>query len=163
MLDARLPNRYRTGGSILAAAVLLAAAQPSLAQSHEVRRGDFKLRSSTVSSERIDPATAARHGIEPSAGTAVLNVVLLRGSARETVAAEVSATARSLSGVRQEIGLREVRENGRVSYLGSYDVLPREVVDLEVKAKPLQAQEPPTLVLRWRERMWAIDGGDAAR
>lgn len=163
MLDTRIPNRHRIAGSILAAAVLLAAAQPSMAQSHEVRRGDFTLRSSTVSSERIDPATAARHGIEPSAGTAVLNVVLLQGNARETVPAEVSATARSLSGVRQEIGLREVRENGRVTYLGSYDVLPREVVDLEVKAKPLQADKPQTLVLRWRERMWAIEGGGAAR
>lgn len=163
MLDTRIPNRHRTAGGILAAAVLLAVAQPALAQSHEVRRGDLTLRSSIVSSERIDPATAARHGIEPSPGTAVLNVVLLRGNARETVPAEVSATARSLSGVRQEIGLREVRENGRVSYLGSYDVLPREVIDLEVKAKPLQAERPPALVLRWRERMWAIEGGDAAR
>lgn len=162
MLDTRLPNRYRTGGSIMAAAVLLAAAQPSLAQSHEVRRGDLTLRSSTVSSDRIDPATAKRHGIEPSARTAVLNVVLLRGSARETVPAEVSAIARSLAGVRQEIGMREVRENGRVSYLGTYDVLPREVIDLEVKAKPLQAARP-TLVLRWRERMWAIEGAGAAR
>lgn len=163
MLDTRFANRYRTPGSILAAAVLLATAQSSLAQSHEVRRGDFTLRSSTVSSERIDPATAARHGIEPSPKTAVLNVVILRGNKGETVPAEVSATARSLAGVRQEIGLREVRENGRVSYLGSYHVLPREVMDLEVKAKPLPAGEAPTLVLRWRDRMWAIEPDGRAK
>lgn len=163
MLDTRIPKRHRTTGSILAAAVLVAAAQSALAQSHEVRRGDLTLRSSIVSSERIDPATAARHGIEPSPGTAVLNMVLLRGNAQETVPAEVSAVARSLAGVRQEIGMREVRENGRVSYVGSYRVLPREVIDLEVKAKPLQAEKPPTLVLRWRERMWAVEGGNAAR
>ena len=115
---------------ILCAALMLSAAQLASAQAHEVRRGDLTLRSSTVSSERIDPATAARHGIEPGPGTAVLNVVVLRGSAEQTVAAQVSATARSLAGVRQEIGMREVRENGRVSYLGAYDVAPREVLDL---------------------------------
>lgn len=161
MLHTRSSTSSLAPAGVLAAAALLAFAPPSLGQTHEVRRGELTLRSSTVSSDRIDPATAARHGIEPSARTAVLNVVLLRGNARETVPAEVSATARSLAGVRQEIGLREVRENGRVSYLGSYDVLPREVIDLEVKAKPLRVEKPPTLVLRWRERMWAI--GDAAR
>lgn len=163
MLHTRSSISSLAPAGVLAAAALLAFAPPSLGQPYEVRRGDLTLRSSTVSSERIDPATAARHGIEPSARTSVLNVVLLRGNARETVPAEVSATARSLAGVRQEIGMREVRENGRVSYIGSYDVLPREVIDLEVKAKPLQAEQPPTLVLRWRERMWAIGDGDAAR
>ena len=153
----------RAAATALATACLLAFAQHSAAQTHEVRSGQYTLRSSTVSSERIDPATAARHGIEPSSKTAVLNVVVLRGSARETVPAEVSATARSLAGVRQEIGLREVRENGRVSYLGSYDVLPREVVDFEVEARPLQAGKSPSLVLRWRERMWAIEGGNGTR
>lgn len=162
MLNRRFSTPSLVPGSIVAAAFLLALAPPSLAQTHEVRAGDLTLRSSTVSSDRIDPATAARHGIEPSPRTAVLNVVVLRGSARETVPAEVSATARSLSGVRQEIGMREVRENGRISYLGSYDVLPREVMDLEVKARPL-AENPPALVLRYRERMWALEDEAAAR
>ena len=163
MLNRRSSTSNLAPGSILAAAFLLTLALPSLAQTHEVRAGDLTLRSSTVSSERIDPATAARHGIEPAPGTAVLNVVVLRGSAGETVPAEVSATARSLAGVRQEIGLREVRENGRISYLGSYDVLPREVIDLEVKARPLQAENSRALVLRWRERMWALENKAAAR
>lgn len=156
----------RASGRILCAACMLAAAQFASAQVHEVRSGDLTLRSSSVSSERIDPATAARHGIEPSPGTSVLNVVVMRGSAREPVPARVSATARSLAGIRQEIGLREVRENGRVSYLGTYDVAPREVLDLEVKATPLASPAPatpPTLVLRYRERAWAIERDNASK
>lgn len=61
--------------------------------------GVLTLRSSTASSERIDPATAARHGIQPSPGTAVLNVVMLRGTTPKTFPAEVSAVPRSLAGV----------------------------------------------------------------
>lgn len=59
--------------------------------------------------------------------------------------------------------MRAVRENGRVSYMGTYDVLPREVLDLEVRARPLQPPKSRELVLRYRERMWAIDGKEASK
>lgn len=163
MLNTTSTKPVRAPARIAFAAFTFAFVQLCAAQTQEVRSGDLTLRSSTVSSERIDPATAARHGIEPSPTTAVLNVVLLRGSAQEPVPAEVSATARSLAGVRQDIGMREVRENGRVSYVGSYDVLPRGVIDLEVKAKPRQEPKSPAMVLRYRERMWAIEGNAGAR
>lgn len=134
---------------LLAAIAFAAAAQP-----REVSRGDLVLRSSTVASELIDAATAARHGIEPAANRAVLNVVLLRGPKREPVAAEVTAFSRNLAGVRQEIGMKEVRENERVSYVGSYQFLPKEVLDFEITAKPLRPQEARPLTLSYRERMW---------
>lgn len=134
---------------LLAGTVLAAAAQP-----REVRRGDLVLRSSTVASERIDAATAARHGIEPAANRAVLNVVLLRGPKRDTVAADVTAMSRNLAGVRRTIDLKEVRENDRVSYVGSYEFLPTEVLDFEITAKPLGPQEARPLTLSYQERMW---------
>lgn len=134
---------------LLAALAFAAAAQP-----REARRGDLVLRSSTVASERIDAATAARHGIEPAANRAVLNVVLLRGPKRQPVAAEVTASSRNLAGVRQEIGMKEVREGGRVSYVGSYEFLPKEVLDIEITAKPLRPDEARPLTLSYRERMW---------
>lgn len=135
---------------ILATMVSSAAAQP-----HEARRGDLVLRSSTVASDRIDPATARNHGIEPSPTRGVLNVVLLRGREERTVPAEVRATAVSLSGVRQDIEMREVRANDRVSYMGTYDFLPKEVVDFEVAATPLRPAESRPLTLKHRDRMWA--------
>lgn len=138
----------------LPAMLLAAAAFAAEAQPREARRGDLVLRSSTVASERIDAATAARHGIRPAANRAVLNVVLLRGPKREPVAAEVTALARNLAGVRQKIEMREVRENRRVSYVGSYEFLPKEVLDIEITAKPLRPEEARPLTLSYRERMW---------
>lgn len=148
----------RLARSALVAALALAASGLVAAQVHEVRQGQYLLRSTTVASDRIDPDTARRHGIEPSSGRAVLNVVLLKHVGQQgeaTVPAQVEAVSRNLAGVRHEIELREVRENGRVSYVGSYEFLPREVFDFQVKALPKGTQDAPELALEYRERMWA--------
>ncbi|MEO5661499.1 MAG: hypothetical protein ABIQ90_17150, partial [Polaromonas sp.] len=63
---------------LIAALALAASTANSQAQVHETRQGDYLLRSSTVASDRIDSATARRHGIEPAASRAVLNVLVLR-------------------------------------------------------------------------------------
>lgn len=127
------------------------------AQSHEVQHGEVVLRSSTVASDRIDPATARQHGIEPSPDRAVLNVILLSAGpgSPKTLPARVSASTRNLAGVRNEIEMREVREKGRVSYIGSYAFAPREVLDFEVTALPAGAAGQAPVTLRYRERMWA--------
>lgn len=133
---------------LLAGMALAAAAQP-----REVSRGDLVLRSSAVASERIDPAAAARHGIEPSPTRAVLDVVLLRGPQRETIAAQITASSRNLAGVRRQIDLKEVRENERVSYVGSYEFLPKEAIEIEITATPLRPEQSRPLKLSYRERM----------
>lgn len=139
-----------------AALALAACAAGSHAQSHETRQGDHLLRSSTVASDRIDPATAGQYGIEPAASRAVLNVLVLRrsGALDVPVAATVTASMQNLAGVRRDIALREVSENGRVSYIGSYEFLPREVIDFEVTAVPQGAQPASPLKLSYREQMW---------
>ena len=70
------------------------------------------------------------------------------------IPAQVQAEAWSLSGVRQEIAMREVREDGRVSYVGTYDFLPREVIDFLITATPLDRPAAQPLALAYRDRMW---------
>lgn len=142
---------------VIAALVLTAWTTTSgQAQAHEIRQGDYLLRSSTVASERIDPASAAQHAIVPAASRAVLNVLVLRhgGEAGTPIAAEVTASMQNLAGVRRDISLREVKENGRVSYVGSYEFLPREVIDFHITALPAGAEPDGMLKLSYRERMW---------
>lgn len=126
------------------------------AQPHEASRGDLVLRGSTVSSGMIDAATAERHGIPRSPDVGVLNVLLARsqGGTLRPMPAQVEAEAWSLSGVRQRLAMREVRENGRVSYLGTYDFLPREVIDFRITARPEDRPDVPALSLAFRDRMW---------
>lgn len=143
--------RQRVAGCLLSA-----VAAGVSAQSHEVERGGVVLRSSSVASDRIDATTARLHGIEPSPDRAVLNVVLLTTQPNNppTLPAQVSASSINMAGVRNVIEMREVRENDRVSYMGSYAFAPREVLDFEVTALPTGTDQRAPLTLRYRERMW---------
>ena len=123
------------------------------AQPHAVQHGAFTMRSSVVNSETIDEETAREHHITPGKHTAVLNVVVLRDidGAQWPIAANVSATRTTLAGVRRDVALRQVEAQGRVSYVGSFDFVPREVLDFNVTARVDPAS--PLLRLSFRERM----------
>lgn len=154
---ARGQTGFVRAGRRVGALLLCALSAGVSAQSHEVRREGVVLRSSTVASDRIDAATARLHGIEPSPDRAVLNVVVLSAKAGDqaTLPAQVSASTRNLAGVRHDIEMREVRENDRVSYIGSYSFVPREVLDFEITARPTGATRQKPVTLKYRDRMWA--------
>lgn len=139
--------------SLLLAAALWAPLH-ALAQPHERSEGAFTVRGSTVSSQNVDSATARRHGIEPSPTRGILNVTVERreGPAPRTVQARVQATARNLTGVEREVPMKEVEQNGYVSYTGAYDFAPREVLDFRIQAQPQGAST--VLDLTFRDRMW---------
>lgn len=142
----------------LLAAALLVGLPAGMAQTHETTLGEYVLRSSSVLSLRINAETARLHGIEPAADRAVLNVVVLEtGPAQKTASAEVSARRRNLAGMQESIPLREVRDGGRVSYVGSYTFLPNEVLRFQIQAVPAGHQGSP-LTLEYEDRM-----GDIAR
>jgi hypothetical protein len=139
--------------SLLALAATTLAAQP-----HESHDNGYTLRSSTVRSTTLDPATAKAHGITPAADRAVLNVVVQRQDGPaigNNVPAQVHATARNLTGLDREIPLRAATApNGETSYVGTYDFASREVLDFRIRARPLDADT--RLELRYRERMPAL-------
>jgi hypothetical protein len=138
----------------LVAMALTAAFAAAHAQPHEKRVGAYVLRSSTVASENIDEATARLHGIKPEPTLGIINVMVahVSGRVRENVPADVTVTATSLTGRRHHIDMRQVLENGRISYLGTYHFSPREVFDFRVAARPLHAKNAITLM--YRDRMW---------
>jgi hypothetical protein len=80
-------------------------------------------------------------------------VVVLKeiDGAQWPIAASVSATRTTLAGVRRDVALREVQAQGRVSYVGSFDFVPREVLDFNITARVDPAS--PLLRLSFRERM----------
>jgi hypothetical protein len=142
---------------MIAAVAALTFCPAGPAQPRESWAGNFVLRSSTVASDRIDPATAERHGIEPSPTRGVLNAVVLERGANgqeRPVAAKVSVVSRTLAGVTQDIPMKAVKENGRISYVGTFEFLPRETLEFVVTAAPM-AKQAVSLRLQYQERMWA--------
>ncbi|QOY94120.1 DUF4426 domain-containing protein [Massilia sp. UMI-21] len=126
------------------------AIAPAWGQSHEVTSGAYTLRASTVASNMLAPGTAREHGIERAPTRGVLNVTLMKD--RQTVAAEVEVSARSLTGKSRPVTLAPTTVNGYVSYTGAYDFVHGEVLDFTIQATPQGAGEP--LILTFRERMW---------
>jgi hypothetical protein len=143
---------------LLPSALMLLLAGAAQAQSHATESGRYVLRSTTVASEQIDAAAAQRHGVVPAPDRAVVNVVLLRqagAGADTTVSARVAVSMRTASGLSSDIEMREVRENGAISYLGSYQFLPRQMINFEISAAPTEDAKQQPLKLDYRERMWA--------
>jgi hypothetical protein len=139
-----------------ACAAVTLSGGPGLARSQtfEAHAGPFTLRASTVGSESISKETAAAHGIERSPTTALVNATLMRDG--KTVPARMEVEARNLAGMKRTIDMRETARDGYVSYMGSYDIAPGEVLDFTVKALP--ASGARWITLHFRDRMW---GGKA--
>lgn len=125
-------------------------AAPAWAQAHEAKSGSYTLRASTVRSDMLSAEAARRHGIEPSPLRAVLNVTLMKDGS--TVAADITALARNLTGHQRPVALTETRANGYVSYTGVYDFVHGEVLDFSIQAQPRGADRQ--LSLTFRDRMW---------
>ena len=143
----------RSWAALFGAAVLFCG--PAVAQSHETTAAGYVLRSSSVQSQRINADAARKYGIEPAADRAVLNVVVLEaGPAQTTSPAKVSASRSNLAGMVQTVPLREVREGNRVSYIGDYTFLPKEVIRFRIEAEPAGHTGDP-LLLEYEERMGA--------
>lgn len=143
----------RRACAILRALPLLAALT-ALAQPSEVRQDGYVLRASTVAARNLPPSMREAHGIPDDPRAAVLNVTVQQqtdAGAPRNVAADVRVQARNLYGVTTDVQLRRVEAAGRVSYLGIYRFLPREVLDFVVVAQPVGT--PISLRLEFRDRL----------
>lgn len=123
--------------AIVAGASVLAASA-ACAQSHEASGDGYTLRSSTVSSESVAGSAPRAHGIEQDPAVGILNVTVLRKGqpGNGTVAAAIGATVRDLVGRSRPIGMTQDRENGFVSYYGTYRRLAGERLDFLITAFP---------------------------
>ncbi len=146
----------RVGGAIryVAALALLALCMSVRAQTHEHPFGEYVLRSSVVTTHALAPESADIHDVERERDRAILNVIVYRRDdpLQMALPARVTAHATDLAGVRQEIELEEVVANDRVSYTGTFEFLPREVLDFTIRAQPVGSDETGTL--QYRERLW---------
>lgn len=119
---------------------------------HVSEFGPYTLRASAIGSEVLPPGTAERHDIDRAADRGVLNLVILerRDGRQVTVPATVTASKDNLLGQNEEIAMREVRENGRVSYLGSFGFAPLRNLRFTITARPAGSSD--TLRIEFEDR-----------
>lgn len=146
-------RRYRASQFALAVSACLIAGLAQATERHEVREGDFVLRSKLVAAGELDPATAQRHDIPRGTNRAVLNVALVRATDASPVRAVVTASSRSATGERQKILVREVDQKAGPSYMGSFEFPPGQELEFVVEARPAEKKDGKLLSLTFRERM----------
>lgn len=110
-----------------------AAAQNSLTH------GDFEVHYNAIASTTLAPNIARQYAITRSANRALLNVAVQRDG--HSVAAEVSGSATNLTGQRQELALREVREGEAIYYLAEPRTAEHETLDFDLNVTPAGSRE----------------------
>ncbi len=113
--------------------------------------GDYVLHFNALTTDQLDPATAAEHGIVRSPNRALLNISVLRNQEiglAAAVSAEVSASARNLTGQLRNIPIQEIREGDAIYYIGETQVANAETLIFTVDATPESATGPLTVSFR---------------
>lgn len=121
-------------------------------QSHEREVGTHLVRSNVVRSMFLDPGVARNYGIAPAPDRAILIVMVARSGTTplQPVKAEVAAWIMR-DAAPQPIPMHEMVVNDGVSYLGVFQFVPGEDVDLKVEAQP--ATTTDRVELQFRESM----------
>lgn len=125
------------------------AAQPQTETSRQV--GDYTVHFIAVNSTFLDPAIAARYGIERGQRNAFLNIAVL-GADGAPVAARVSGSKATLLGEIQELRFQEVREEQAIYYLGPFEFNNAEVLRFRLDIQP--EGERAAFPLEWNTRVY---------
>ena len=127
--------------------VELSAQRTASLQPATLEVGDLRISASVAPSASLGPAIAARYGVSPDRGAQLLLVGLRQGPEHDETAlpAQVSARARDLRGVWQDVAMREVRSEGFIDYVGMVRVAPPDTLAFEVTVLREGAEAPQVL------------------
>jgi hypothetical protein len=128
---------------VLAFACLLAAG--AAAAQNSQRSGEYIVHYNAIPTTTLKPEVARQYGVTRSASRALLNIAVQRQTEAPlpvAITARVTASASLLTGQRQGIPLREVRDGEAIYYLGEARVNHEERLDFEIEVLPEGSTEP---------------------
>lgn len=133
----------------IAAAALMAVA--STAWAEQARDfGAYRIHYSAVPTTTLSAGIAAQYGIERSARRAMINITVMDTTGEEprSVGADVEATAVNLSDQFRRIDMRRIVEGEAVYHIGVFHITDGETLELTVKARPPERDDPHVLTFR---------------
>ena len=113
----------------------------------ELREGDMVVRASLAPTASLNATIAQRYGVQPGRNVQLLLVGVRQGPAHDeaSLPARVSARARDLRGVWQEVAMHEVRRDGFIDYAGGVRASPPDTLAVEVTVHLPGADAPSVL------------------
>jgi len=117
---------------------------------------DYVVHYNAISTNLLTPQVAQQYGIRRSSSRAMLNITVLEKSdegPETAIRAQVSATARNLTGQIRDIEFREIHEaEDAIYYIGELTVRNMETFDFMVNVTPEGASEP--LAVKFRQQFY---------
>lgn len=124
---------------LLFAPLALIATQPALAERAHTA-GEFTVHYNAIPTTALDPGVASNYGITRSGTRALINIAVLRQASGDAephaVSARVVAHVRNLTGQRNPIDLREIRDQDAIYYIGEFRIRGEENLRFELEVTP---------------------------
>ncbi|MFP3874572.1 MAG: DUF4426 domain-containing protein [Thiohalophilus sp.] len=120
---------------------------PALAEQAE-RFGDYVIHYNTLNTDILNPEVASEYGIKRSKSRAMLNVSVLRESDGKPVKAEVTATSGMMTGHKQTLKTREIREGDALYYISDFPVAHRDTLKFTLRVKPQGSRKTHTFAFQ---------------
>ncbi|MFB9066941.1 DUF4426 domain-containing protein [Pseudofulvimonas gallinarii] len=128
----------RIAAAVFAIATVLFALPAMAERAH--RDGEYIVHYNVIPTTALDASVARGYGITRSGTLALINVAVLRqveGEAQpRAVAARVEAQVRSLTGQRNTIQMRELRDQDAIYYIGEFRIRGEENLRFELEVTP---------------------------
>lgn len=126
--------------AIVLFALLALMLAPSVHAERAHTAGEYTVHYNAIPTTALDPEVARGYGITRSGTRALLNIAVLRRPAGDSephaVSARVIAHVRSLTGQRNPIELRELRDQDAIYYIGEFRIRGEENLRFELEVTP---------------------------
>lgn len=104
--------------------------------------GPYVLRHRVVASSSLSPESAKMLGIQASPNTAVINIMLLSKSTRETLSGRIHVIVKRASGLMRSLKLRTIKsQDEAMFYAAEFEYAEGEKLDFELSVSALG--QPP--------------------
>lgn len=117
--------------------------------------GDYVVHFNALTTDMLSPKVATEYNIKRSGNHAMLNVVVLRkvlGAVAQPVTAQITGTARKLTGQQRPLTLREIHEPNAIYYIADFGVDNEDTLTFHLDVKPDGAQE--TYAVQFRQQFF---------
>lgn len=129
----------------LTSLLVLSLCPISASAEQAMRAGDYVIHYNTLNTDILSPEVAREYGIQRSKSRAMLNVSVLRQDNNQAVAAQVNATSGMLTGHKQALKMREIREGDAIYYISDFPVAHRDTLMFNIRVRPEGSQQTHTV------------------
>lgn len=126
--------------------LLVISLYPAAVSAEQAKRvDDYVIHYNTLNTDVLNPDVAREYGIQRSKSRAMLNISVINKNNNQAVPAKVTATSGMLTGHKQNLSVREIREGDAIYYISDFPVAHRDTLQFDIRVKPQGSEQSYTI------------------